>query len=114
MQACTNADFQVEIRFQSPVSQQYQIQGLVIEQDSTHFIRIDFSSVRRGHAAVRGDLDGNLQVSAEPDRPGFHRAVRHRPALSRVTRLGNRWTGDLFLQRMGNTSPRRFRILTIP
>jgi regulation of enolase protein 1 (concanavalin A-like superfamily) len=44
MQAVSDTDFEIEVKFDSGVSQEYQIQGVLVEQDSDHFLRLDFHS----------------------------------------------------------------------
>lgn len=44
MQSVSNGDFNIEIEFDSPLSQQFQAQGLVIEQDPNNVIRLDFDA----------------------------------------------------------------------
>ncbi|MCU1260336.1 MAG: hypothetical protein JWO80_3221, partial [Bryobacterales bacterium] len=41
MQSIANVDFEVEIKFRSVVSSQYQDQGLIVEQDSQTYLRFD-------------------------------------------------------------------------
>ncbi len=44
MQNLSDTDFEIEVKFQSLVSQQYQMQGIIIEQDDGNFLRFDFYS----------------------------------------------------------------------
>ena len=41
MQSAADTHFAVEVKFDSVVSQQYQLQGLIVEQDSGNFLRVD-------------------------------------------------------------------------
>ena len=41
MQSAADTDFAVEVKFDSVVSQRYQLQGLLVEQDSGKFLRVD-------------------------------------------------------------------------
>ena len=41
MQSVADTDFAVEVKFDSVVSQRYQVQGLIVEQDSGNFLRVD-------------------------------------------------------------------------
>jgi len=41
LQPLDDIDFQVEARFESPVAERFQIQGLVVEESSEHFVRLD-------------------------------------------------------------------------
>ncbi|MCB0060724.1 MAG: DUF1349 domain-containing protein, partial [Caldilineaceae bacterium] len=42
MQSAANEDFSLEAKFESPISKRYQLQGILIEQDSQNFLRINF------------------------------------------------------------------------
>ena len=42
MQNVSNTDFEIELKFQSQLSLGYQMQGIIIEQDSNNFLRFDF------------------------------------------------------------------------
>jgi len=39
--AANNTDFELELKFESSLTTQYQMQGLIVEQDSINFIRFD-------------------------------------------------------------------------
>ncbi len=88
MQTANDADFEIEVKFESAVSLAYQLQGIIIEQDSANFLRFDFyhdGSATRVHAAVF--VGGaptslvNLPLASAPA-----------PMYLRVTRVGNQWT----------------------
>ena len=44
MQAMNDVDFEVEVKLDSGVDTEFQIQGILVEQDSANFIRFDFFS----------------------------------------------------------------------
>jgi GH18 family chitinase len=44
MQSANDTDFEVELKFESAVTARYQIQGMIIEQDSRNYLRFDFHS----------------------------------------------------------------------
>ena len=44
VQAVANTDFEIEAKFESPLSQQYQLQGILVEQDASNFLRFDFTN----------------------------------------------------------------------
>ncbi|HIH32315.1 TPA: DUF1349 domain-containing protein, partial [Candidatus Woesearchaeota archaeon] len=44
MQNINNTDFEIEAKFESTLTAQYQMQGIIIEQDTNNFIRADFNS----------------------------------------------------------------------
>ena len=47
-QTCNNADFEVEAKFESPVTLQYQEQGILVRQDDDTFLRFEFFSRNTG------------------------------------------------------------------
>jgi regulation of enolase protein 1 (concanavalin A-like superfamily) len=44
MQPMDDTDFTIEVKFDSPVEQKYQEQGIIIEEDSNNYLRFDFYS----------------------------------------------------------------------
>jgi hypothetical protein len=52
VQSIGNADFTVTVKFDSIPNQQYQFQGIVVEQDSANFLRFQLGS--SGSALVAG------------------------------------------------------------
>ncbi|MGE3166570.1 MAG: DUF1349 domain-containing protein [Planctomycetota bacterium] len=87
MQAAADVDLSAEVKFESLVTARYQMQGMLIEQDSQNYLRFDVynngssnfifaSSFTPGGVVVRA----NLSVPA-----GF-------PWYLRVTRVGDQWT----------------------
>ena len=89
LQSFNNSDFEVETRFEAPMSAQYQMQGIVAQQDNNTFVRFDFvrdasntrffcASFSAGTPTVRKDT-----IIA----PG-------NPLYLRVKRQGNAWTGS--------------------
>jgi PKD repeat protein len=91
MQPADDEDFELEVKFDSPVTApQYQIQGIVIEQDNDDFLRFDFHSTdtkTRIFAASFVDGNGTSQVS------GVDIADLNVASLyMRVKRAGDVWT----------------------
>ncbi len=87
MQTINNVDFELEVKFSSEVSRQYQLQGLLIEQDSQNFLRFDFNH------------DGNtpklLVIDFVNGAPGIVKdevLSGNAPWYMRVTRVGDTWT----------------------
>lgn len=86
MQAAPNSDFQLETRFLTVPSQQYQMQGFLVEQDAQNWLRFDTyfdGSVLRAFAAVTlgGSSASLINVAI---------AASTAPYL-RLTRTGNVW-----------------------
>jgi len=42
MQAAKNTDFEIEVKFESQLTSQYQMQGVIIQQDDSNYLRFDF------------------------------------------------------------------------
>lgn len=95
MQPAANTDFVLEAKFESAVTQRYQIQGIVVEQTPGRFLRFDFfsdgtnpneSEVHVYAASV--DVQNNIgrarrNIIIEPD-PDDNLYLR-------VQRIGDRW-----------------------
>jgi regulation of enolase protein 1 (concanavalin A-like superfamily) len=88
MQTIGNTDFGVEVKFDSAVTRQYQMQGIIVEQDSANFVRFDVyhdgstprlfaASFAAGNPTVRGDSSISSGGA---------------PFWLRVQRTGNSWT----------------------
>jgi len=67
MQAVSNTDFEIEVKFQSALTAQYQVQGVIIQQDANNYLRFDFvkdatrtraftASFTNGTPTVRSDV----------------------------------------------------------
>jgi regulation of enolase protein 1 (concanavalin A-like superfamily) len=87
MQQSTNVDFVAEVKFESILNAAYQIQGIIVEESSSRFLRFDF---------VRNDFNTrifaasftNAQPSVRHDSP----ILTTSPLYLRVERAGNTWT----------------------
>lgn len=87
MQAANDADFEVEVKFESAPGLRYQLQGLIVEQDAGNYLRFDFyhdgSSLRVFAASVTG---GSASTK-------LNRAIAGgNPLYMRVRRSGSQWT----------------------
>lgn len=87
MQKADNVDFEYIVKFDSPVTQDAQMQGVLIEQDAQNFIRFDFEfnkELKAYGAAFTGGIAGKkLSV------PILNTADA---VYMRITRTGNNWT----------------------
>jgi regulation of enolase protein 1 (concanavalin A-like superfamily) len=87
MQPAANTDFVLQAKFESPVTQQYQSQGLLVQQDFDTFIRSDIYSSGSAVLLYVAILNNGTET-------GVKNAVI--PAASnyyvRITRAGNAWT----------------------
>jgi hypothetical protein len=89
MQAANNADFEVTMKFDSPMTAGYQMQGFIAQQDASNYLRFDFvyggaGTMTRIYAA---SFTGG-SVSVRKDSP----ITNGSPLYLRVRRVGNQWT----------------------
>ncbi|MFZ1538728.1 MAG: hypothetical protein WAT23_15255, partial [Chromatiaceae bacterium] len=87
MQPTENSDFEIIAKFESSVTQRYQMQGVVVEQDSQNYVRFEIY-----HDGV------NIQLYAERYQNGNPQAVisgvllPSTPPYLRITRVGDQWS----------------------
>jgi hypothetical protein len=89
MQAANNADFEVEVKFESPVSQRFQIQGVIVEQGPGDYLRFDLNSDGTNTKAFAASASGGTattRINVTADGNGIA------PQWLRVRREGNLWT----------------------
>jgi len=87
MQPINNVDFELEAKFSSKVEQQHQLQGMLIEQDSTNFLRVDFNhDGNTPRLFVINFVDGVPNVISDEALTGTA------PWYLRITRVGDIWT----------------------
>ena len=76
LQATPDADFEVEVKFDSPVTTRYQMQGLFVQQDARNLLRIEVHHEGSGaYLFVAGLTNGTASVIHERSRVG------HRPRV---------------------------------
>lgn len=90
MQNANNTDFEIEVKFDSALSMEYQMQGIVIEQDPANFIRYDFYSDGNGtrifaFAATLAEGTSSAKIDAAINNPGA-------PLYMRIKREADKWT----------------------
>jgi hypothetical protein len=87
MQTTNNTDFEVMLKFDSPMTAGYQMQGLIAQQDTGNYLRFDFvrsASVTSIYAA--SFAGGGVTVRKDS-------AISNgSPLYLRVKRVGNQWT----------------------
>jgi uncharacterized repeat protein (TIGR02543 family) len=90
MQPANDTDFQIEVKFESGVSQRYQMQGVVVEQDSGNFLRFDFHSDGSQNRILAASCTSGIPLScAVIINDGITEGA---PLYMRVRRTGNQWT----------------------
>jgi len=86
VQAVANTDFEIEAKFESPLSQQYQLQGILVEQDASNFLRFDFySDGTNTNIFAAAFSNGSVSVKVNTV------VALGSPLFLRVTRTGNQW-----------------------
>jgi regulation of enolase protein 1 (concanavalin A-like superfamily) len=87
MQPVSNADFEIEAKFDSAVTQRFQLQGILVEQDAGNYIRFNFqhdgSNTRIFAATLTNNSPTTRVDTIIPDGA---------PRYLRIKRAGNQWT----------------------
>ena len=89
-QRITDEDFTAEVKFESAVTQKFQIQGILIEEDSDNFLRVDFFHdgtdvilFSAGFTNGSKVIDNSRKLTDVPASPAGY--------FLRVFRSGDRW-----------------------
>ncbi|CRI62969.1 exported hypothetical protein [Thiocapsa sp. KS1] len=88
MQSAPDRDFEVEVKFDSPVTQRFQIQGLVVEESPGRFVRFD---VHHDGTRVRVFV-ATLVDGVATARHNVATTLSGSPLYLRLARQGNLWT----------------------
>ncbi len=87
MQAAANEDLDIEVKFQSSLTSQYQIQGVIVEQDSSNYMRFDFVRDNLGTRVYAASFsNGSASVKSNVS------IINGNPLYLRINRTGNQWT----------------------
>ncbi len=90
MESAQNSDFEIEVKFESALSEQYQMQGIIVEADSNNFLRFDFYD--------DGNAPGTLKIFAASFSGGTATPINDleisagNPLFMKIRRSGNTWT----------------------
>ncbi|MGA9115311.1 MAG: FlgD immunoglobulin-like domain containing protein [Bacteroidota bacterium] len=87
LQAINNTDFELEAKFDSPLTEDYQIQGILIQQDVDNYLRFDFT---RGPGGV--DVFAGAILNGVPAKQIDLPVTISAPAYLRIRRTGDLWT----------------------
>jgi len=89
LQSANDADFEVEVKFESPVTTAYQEQGIVIKQDDSNYLRFEFYGTAtstmlyaRGYTPSTSPTYNSVAVGSNGTAPVY----------MRVARQGDMWT----------------------
>lgn len=91
MQSADNTDFEIEVKFGSPLSKKYQMQGLIIEQDSQNYLRFDFYS-NSTDIVIFAASYANGSSSTKKNRIIMDDTPSSVPLYMRIKRQGDQWT----------------------
>jgi regulation of enolase protein 1 (concanavalin A-like superfamily) len=98
MQNVANGDFSIDAKFDSEVTQQFQEEGIIVQQDATHFMHIDIvRDFEQTEVVVKTVGDGGaittLTTTNGIDAPATNGPVIYpRPSMVlRLARLRNSW-----------------------
>jgi len=89
LQPMTNGDFNVEVKFDSPVSNTIQDEGIIVAQDTNTYVRFD---VYRNGSSVNY-FSANFANNNPTVRASRAITVNKWPLYLRVQRQGSTWTG---------------------
>ena len=87
MQPAADEDFEIEVKFESAPTQQFQMQGLLVEQDASNYVRFDvFSDGNALNVFSASYTDGTANVK-------INQAITSASIIYlRLARAGNEWT----------------------
>ncbi len=87
MQPSTNADFEIEVKFDSQPTEQYQLQGVLVEQDEDDWLRFEFHYDGAGMNVFAASTAGGLTSTRIMKRISAGSTL-----YLRITREGDLWT----------------------
>ncbi|MEK9136592.1 MAG: immunoglobulin domain-containing protein, partial [Bacteroidota bacterium] len=89
MQPANNTDFEVEVKFESGVAAQVQLQGVIVQQDAANFLRFDFYSDGSNTKIFAASFASGTPTVEFDGLVGGNGIA---PLWLRVKRQGNQWT----------------------
>jgi hypothetical protein len=93
LQSCPNADFTLNVKFDSPVSQAYQVQGVIVQSSVTALLRFDFSSDGTSTKVFAASAANGFATAPVVQIPFTTVAPNGIvPLYMRIVRNGNVWT----------------------
>ena len=89
MQPAPNTNFTVEAKFESNVTSAYQMQGIIVEQDTANLLRIEFNSDGANVRIFAASFSGGLGSPVVRLNQSLGSVTQ--PLILRVGRTGNTW-----------------------
>jgi regulation of enolase protein 1 (concanavalin A-like superfamily) len=87
MQSVNNTDFDVEAKFETGLSRKYQMQGIIVEEDANHYLRLEFQGDGVGTRIYTANMSTPKEVYTDIE-IGLRTIA---PLYMRVLRNGDRW-----------------------
>ena len=88
LQTVNDRDFEIEAKFESPLTMQYQQQGFIVKQDSMTFLRFDFYSTSIDTRVFAASIDS---LSPATRKNSIIDGFNVEPLYMKVKRTGDRW-----------------------
>ena len=86
MQSVSNTNFEIELKFQSQMTSGYQMQGVIVQQDSSNYLRFDFVRDSTETYVFAASFTGDSPTTE------YNAAISQgNPLYLRVKRSGNEW-----------------------
>lgn len=87
MQQISGGDFELDVKFDSPMNSRYQLQGVLAEADSQNFLRYNFQHDGTSYRIAAYTVVGNVATTRIDQAIGINP-----PMYLRTNRTGNTWT----------------------
>ncbi|MCL7413723.1 MAG: DUF1349 domain-containing protein, partial [ANME-2 cluster archaeon] len=86
MQSVSNTDFEIEVKFESQLSSQYQMQGVIIQQNDSNFLRFDIFTDGTNIRVFAASFSGGISTKKSDVT-----IIPGNPLYLRIKRLGDQW-----------------------
>ena len=93
VQSVRNMDFEVEVKFQSLINRDIQMQGILVEQDKKNYTRFEFYSYGNKIYVYKADIINGILRNGIGI-PTINASDSPMPMYMKVKREGNHWTQD--------------------
>ena len=107
MQSINDTDFEVEVKFESPLTETYQMQGVLVEEDDDDFLRFEFYSVGSKTRVFATNFIGGTPTTP-PMIDSDITDTNVAPLYMRVRRQGDQWTQSYSYDGVDWTTPVTF------
>ncbi|MCD4814867.1 MAG: Ig-like domain-containing protein, partial [Methanosarcinales archaeon] len=87
MQAANNTDFEIEVKFESQLTSEFQMQGVIVQQNDSNYLRFDFFK-----DATKTYVFAASITNGTPNQENILEISPGNPLYLRVKRQGDQWT----------------------